>query len=101
MTSGGTIFFPVGEDDDVGVPFVEIHRVVSQENANADASTIINEVMNDVVVQAAIDGLRNPGRVSVAAFISNLRQARRARNETTRELRALHEATGLVEGRGD
>lgn len=104
LTSGNTIFFPVEDDDDPGIPIVEIRRarrVDDREGSDATVSSIIQDVMSDPVFQSAIQGLRNPGGITVAAFLSNVGEARRARNASVRARNAVHEAVALVEGRGD
>lgn len=53
-----------------------------EEGAQARASAVVDSILRDPVVQAAIDGLRNPQRGGVRGFLRNVRQAaaRRARN---------------------
>ena len=77
--NGGRIFFPVVEDDSVdsSISIVEFRRITVPRNETN--STAVNDVLSDPVVMAAIDGLRNPGRVTIAAFLSTIGEARRAR----------------------
>lgn len=85
----GTIFFPVDEDVGSSVPIVEVRVFhagggMSQQNGGSRssvASSVINDVLNDPVFQAAIDGLRNPVNVNVTTFLANLGEARRSRRE--------------------
>lgn len=100
---GGTIFFPV-DPEDTGDVMVEVRRVdhSTGNTTGATAASIINDVVADPVFQAALDGLRNPQRVSVSAFMASLGEARTRRATPPRvERRAFHEAEALVEGRGD
>jgi len=84
QTSSGTIFFPVGDDDDGSISVIEVRRINHATDASsaASASTIMSDILSDPVVQAAIDGLRNPGRIDVGSFLANIHSARRARNST-------------------
>lgn len=72
-SAGATIFFPV-DTDEAAVPVLEIRS--ASTDAAADASTVINDIMNDAVLQVAIEGLRNPGTISMQSFLSNLAAAR-------------------------
>lgn len=73
VSSAGAIFFPI-DSDDVTVPVLEVRSTSTA--APADATTIIDNIMNDAVLQVAIEGLRNPGTVSMRSFLSNLAAAR-------------------------
>lgn len=107
----GTIFFPVDPfgEGEAEIPMVEMRRVRLPESASSGdqasvMASILQDITSDPVMQAALDGLRNPGSISVSAFLANVGEARRARNASTRETRAeaaIHEAIALVEGRGD
>lgn len=110
LTSGGTIFFPV-DDGDASVPVVEVRRIeIGRDgrpvSSNASASTIINDVLGDPVVQAAIEGLRNPGAITVRTFMANVGEARRARRISAISASAppapasVHDAQALAESYG-
>lgn len=99
VTTGGTIFFPVA-DDDPGIPIVEIRRVGASSNSetnDAGASTIIRDVLSDPMVMAAIEGLRNPGNVTIGTFLSNVGEARRARDMSRVPTRMHREARAMAE----
>lgn len=103
LTSGGTIFFPI-EEDDVSIPTVTIvHRTdaSSGETTQSSSSSIINDVLSDPVFRAALEGLRNPGRVSVTTFLSNVGEARRVRGASAQQVAsAVHDAHTLAESYG-
>jgi hypothetical protein len=106
-TPNGAVFFSVdsGVPDDLEGPrFVVVqrtfgHRASSDstdaadpqqsnaDTANADttANTIVNEILGDPVVQAAIDGLRNPQRGGVAGFLRGIRNASIRRRASTQQ----------------
>jgi hypothetical protein len=106
MTSGGTVFFPVDPDDET-IPIVEVRRVRIPGSTNSSEqesimTSILQDIATDPVMQAAMEGLRNPGGISVSSFLSNVGEARRARNASTRAtVDAAHQAEAFVEGRGD
>ena len=91
-TPNGAVFFSVDSgvpEDHEGPRFFVVQRTLrhaasadsadSQQSnattANTTANTLVNEILGDPVVQAAIDGLRNPQRGGVAGFLRGIRNA--------------------------
>lgn len=97
-TPNGAVFFSV----DSGVPadlegprFIVVQRSFGhassssssppQDDSNTNVNSIVSEILGDPVVQAAIDGLRNPQRGGVAGFLRGIRNASNRRRAGTQQ----------------
>jgi hypothetical protein len=92
ITPGGTIFFPVDNGDGGGFdgPRLAIMRRSAEgasgeegggnvSSASSASNSVVAQILNDPVFQAAQEGLRNPGQINIATFVHTVRSARDTR----------------------